>query len=179
MARKHRDRVTSHHDGRISERLTDSGSSNVPAWLCCCGRDLNGSLRSDGAAAGSGVHSESNFLGSAGSFSFLFAHEHRIWVSKRLPMCCDCYCEITSRTLFVNSKSWDESLKSNHEFWNVVIEKADCSFNHVCAGISRSSFKKRRATGGKKPIIRKKRKFELGRFTVHTYTALVLSRETN
>jgi len=31
------------------------------------------------------------------------------------------------------------------------------------AGITRSSFKKRRATGGKRPVYRKKRKFELGR----------------
>merc|ERR1711865_1183482 len=30
-------------------------------------------------------------------------------------------------------------------------------------GITRSSFKKRRATGGKRPVYRKKRKFELGR----------------
>ena len=31
------------------------------------------------------------------------------------------------------------------------------------AGITRSSFKKRRATGGKRPVYRKKRKYELGR----------------
>merc|ERR1712127_431879 len=30
-------------------------------------------------------------------------------------------------------------------------------------GITRSSFKKRRATGGKRPVYRKKRKYELGR----------------
>jgi len=33
----------------------------------------------------------------------------------------------------------------------------------VAQGITRSSFKKRRATGGKRPVYRKKRKYELGR----------------
>merc|ERR1711998_378610 len=35
-------------------------------------------------------------------------------------------------------------------------------------GITRSSFKKRRATGGKRPVYRKKRKFELGRAAANT-----------
>ena len=38
----------------------------------------------------------------------------------------------------------------------------------VCVGISRSGLYKRRATGGKRVVIRKKRKFELGRPAANT-----------
>lgn len=37
-----------------------------------------------------------------------------------------------------------------------------------CSGITRNSYKKRRATGGKQPQYRKKRKFELGRAAAGT-----------
>lgn len=38
------------------------------------------------------------------------------------------------------------------------------SLTAFCTGITRNSYKKRRATGGKQPQYRKKRVFELGRY---------------
>lgn len=50
--------------------------------------------------------------------------------------------------------------------------------NFCCAGISRDNFHKRRATGGKRKPLRKKRKFELGRPAANTKVSRAIPVES-